>query len=378
VRGDWQLLPWLLPKVPLAGGGKRPNDLSLIDRWKIVDNLRRSLAAPGLLALFVAGWVWLPGSPLVWTLAGLLLSATPFVTRVIDELAALLASDNKGYAAFRSIRNDALRWLLALAFLPYETALMLNAILITLWRLLVSHKHLLQWTTAADTVRFFGRTVNSDLTWRKMIFSIIFAAGMALFISQVNLAALPVALPLLLAWLLAPEIAYWISQPVSHEPVILAAGQRQELRSLARRTWFYFEKFVDPEGHWLPPDHFQESPRGTVAYRTSPTNIGLYLLSTLAAYDMGYIGLPGLALRLQDTFEGMDNLEQYRGHFLNWYNTRTLEPLPPRYASAVDSGNLAGCLLALRQGLLALPDSPILRRERWQGLLDTLAILTEW
>ena len=377
VRGDWQLLPWLLPRVPAAGGGKKRNDLSLIDRWKIADNLRRSLVALGLLALFVAGWLWLPGSPLFWTMAGLLLSAVPLLTAIIGELAGLLIENNSVGSVLQSIRNATLRWLLELAFLPYETVVMLDAIGRTLWRLLVSRKHLLEWTTAADTVHLFGQEMKPDLTWRKMIFSLLLAAALAALITLLNPDALLPALPLLAAWLLAPEIAHWISRPISYEPAPLSAGQRQRLRSLGRSTWFYFEKFVDPEGHWLPPDHFQESPRGTVAYRTSPTNIGLYLLSALTAYDLGYIGLPGLALRLGDTFNEMDKLERYRGHFLNWFNTRTLEPLPPRYVSTVDSGNLAASFLALRQGCLSLPANPVLRQERWQGLQDSLAVLTE-
>ena len=149
------------------------------------------------------------------------------------------------------------------------------------------------------------------------------------------------------------------------------------MRTLARRTWLYFEQFVGPDDHWLPPDHFQKSPRNIVARQTSPTNIGLLLLSTLTAYDFGYIGKMELAVRLRSTFENLDKLKRYRGHFLNWYNTQTLEPLPPAYVSTVDSGNLAGCLLALRQGLANLDSLPILRTQRWEGMLDTLDVLAE-
>ena len=189
----------------------------------------------------------------------------------------------------------------------------------------------------------------------------------------INPAALFVAAPLLIAWLLSPEIAYWISRPIRHAPDPLSAEERQRLRRLARRTWLFFEQFVGPEDHWLPPDHFQEAPRGIVAHSTSPTDLGMLLLSTLAAYDLGYIGLWDLSARLRDTFESMEQLETYQGHFLNWYDTRTLEPLLPRYVSTVDNGNLVASLHTLGQGCQTLPHKPVLRWQNWEGLLDTLS-----
>ncbi|MFP4226061.1 MAG: GH36-type glycosyl hydrolase domain-containing protein [Desulfobacterales bacterium] len=185
------------------------------------------------------------------------------------------------------------------------------------------------------------------------------------------------AAPLLIAWLLSPYIAYRISRPAETEQEILETGQRYQLRRLARRTWFFFEQFVGPEDYWLPPDHFQESPLGLVAHRTSPTNIGLLLLSTLSAYDLGYIGLPMLSARLRNTIDAMEKLERHRGHFLNWYETRSIQPLQPRYVSTVDSGNLAACLLTLRQGCAGLQNASILRWQQCQGLLDTLDVLDD-
>ena len=166
-----------------------------------------------------------------------------------------------------------------------------------------------------------------------------------------------VALPLLLAWALAPEIAHRIGQPLRHTPKPLTAEQNAALRSLARRTWLFFEDFVGPNEHWLPPDHFQETPHGRVAPYTSPTNIGLLLLSTVAAYDLGYIGIPILVSRLRSTFESLERLERLRGHFLNWYDTRTLEPMLPGYVSTVDSGNLAACLRILGQACQQIPST---------------------
>jgi cyclic beta-1,2-glucan synthetase len=193
----------------------------------------------------------------------------------------------------------------------------------------------------------------------------------------VNSAALVPALPLLIAWLLSPEIVYLISRPSVRKPETLSAAQHQLLRRLARRTWLFFEQFVGPEGHWLPPDHFQELPLGQVTPHTSPTNIGLFILSTLSAYDFGYIGLQDLISRLKLTFDGLDGLEQYRGHLLNWYDTRSMQPLTPRYISTVDSGNLAACLITLKQGLSDLRRAPLLRWQFWEGWLDTLVMLAE-
>ena len=173
--------------------------------------------------------------------------------------------------------------------------------------------------------------------------------------------------------MVSPYIATRISQPDQKPVRKIIPAQEHKLRLLARSTWLYFEHFVGPEDRWLPPDHFQEDPRGLVAHRTSPTNIGLMLLSTLSAHDLGYIGPLELSLRLRDSFDSMDALERVRGHFLNWYDTRTFAPLPPRYISTVDSGNLAACLIALRQGCYEMAQTPVVN---WEGFLDTLGMLS--
>jgi cyclic beta-1,2-glucan synthetase len=375
-RGDWQLLPWLLPRVFHTGEGMIQNTLSFIDRWKIMDNLRRSLLMPALLALLIAAWLWLPGLRLVWMLIVLMTPAVPLVTGLVTELAQRVQGEPmSGPPPF--VRTQAIRWLLVLVFLPYETLIMLNAIVSTLIRLTIIRKHLLQWTTAAHTTRLFCQERELTLVWQQMGGAPLLALGLVLLIKFLNFPAFPIAAPLLFAWFISPQIAHWISRPIVRERRLLHAKQRYRLFWLARRTWLYFEQFVDPDDNWLPPDHFQESPHGLIAHRTSPTNVGLMLLSTLAAYDLGYIGALGLALRLRNTFESLNKLERYRGHFLNWYDTRTLKPLPPRYISTVDSGNLAACLLTLRQGCLALPRDPVLRWQCWQGLLDTVAVLRE-
>lgn len=368
IRGDWQLLPWLWPR--------RSSPLSLMDRWKIADNLRRSLLAPALLLLFLAGWLWLPGSPAAWTLLGLFTPAWPFLTDIVTSVIRLTHRGSWPEIR-RSIRNGALRWLLAIAFLPYESILALDAIATTLTRLFITRRQLMQWTTAAHTTRLFGAEVKSRITWRQMISAVLVSGILAVLILLINPGALLAAAPLLLVWLLSPEIAYWISRPLAVQQKQLTPVQRQQLHTLARRTWLFFEQFVGPQDNWLPPDHFQESPRGVVAHRTSPTNVGLYLLTALGAYDMGYVDAMELALRLRATFETLKRLERYRGHFLNWIDTQTLHPLPPRYVSTVDSGNLAACLLTLKQGCLDVSQHSLWPWSRWQGFLDTLALLDE-
>lgn len=372
IRGDWQLLPWLLPRVPAVGKGSIPNELSIIARWKIFDNLRRSLLSPALFALFIAGWLWLPGSIWMWTLAGVLTPAVPFWTSLVNELVQRIRG-NPWRNALRPLLNSGLRWILALVFLPYETLVTLGGIATTLTRLIVTRKHLLQWTTYSDTVRVFA----GAMTFGQIFTALIVTFAIALITAVFEPGSLWVASPFLAAWLLSPEIAYLINRPIRYAPASLETTERLKLRRLAWRTWLFFEQFVGPEDHWLPPDHFQESPLGVVTHSTSPTDVGMLLLSSLAAHDLGYIGLRDLAARLHETLDNLDKLETYQGHFLNWYDTRSLEPLPPRYVSTVDSGNLAACLRTLKQGCQDLVHSPIVRWQNWESLSDILSVLDD-
>ncbi|HEX6305322.1 MAG TPA: glucoamylase family protein [Anaerolineales bacterium] len=373
IRGDWQLLPWIFPHVPHGGEGFIANKLSGLAIWKIVDNLRRSLIAPALLALFLAGWLILPGSPFLWTLLGITTLAIPVVTSVISWSARQLTSSPQGNDPLQ-IGDELARWLLGLVSLPTEAVIVLDAIVITLIRVLITRRHLLEWTAAARTDRLFGQSGQSIAIWRQMGIAVILSFGLGWLVFFTQPTALLAAAPLLLAWLLSPMVALRITQPVVVRTERLSDEQYNYLRRLARLTWLYFEQFVGPEGHWLPPDHFQESPRGLVAHRTSPTNIGLLLTSTLSAYDLGYVDLLNLVSRLELTLETLGELVRHRGHFLNWYDTRSLRPLPPRYVSMVDSGNLAACLIVTKQACLELPENPVLSWKRWQGLLDLLDI----
>ena len=373
IRGDWQLLPWLFPIVNTQTGLAR-NRLSTINLWKIFDNIRRSLLPPTLLTLLIASWLFLPGSPLIWTLLVLLPSALPVAVQTIQY-----TTHNIGRLTLKQLLKPTLlpltRWTLTILFLPYEALLALSAIGITIARLFIVRKHMLQWRTAAYLARSFRN--NRYRTWLEMAVSLTFVVFLGIAIWMINSSALLVSAPLLITWLISPQVAYLISQPVIHTTTPLSETQRKQVRRLARRTWAFFERFAEPDDHWLPPDHFQESPRVSVAHYTTPTNIGLFLVSTLSAYDLGYISLLELAVRLRSTFESMDRLEHYRGHLLNWYDSQTLTALPPHYVSTVDSGNLAACLITLKQGCLSLIDAPLLDNKRWQGLLVILDILVE-
>jgi cyclic beta-1,2-glucan synthetase len=250
-----------------------------------------------------------------------------------------------------------------------------DAIGTVLVRLYLTRRNLLQWTTAAHTVHLFGLQLNLFLVWRQMYAVSVLSAGMAALIAWIYPASLGYAAPLLLAWFFSPAVAYWIGLPVTHRKAELSDEDQRYLRRIARRTWLFFEDFIGPQDNWLPPDHFQEHPRGVVAHRTSPTNIGLMLVSVLSANDLGYLSLLELSLRLQNTFRTLHQMEKYRGHLLNWYNTETLETLPVRYVSTVDSGNLAASLWVVRQACLRVAQQEIWNWQSWQGFLDILDLI---
>ena len=369
IRGDWQLLPWLAPKVPVPGGWAA-NVLPPLERWKILDNLRRSKVSIGVVVLLLLGWTVLPGSPIVWTLLGLLPYLLPTLLFVLETSLNAFRGVSVRTLLARSrvdLRSSVGQAALLVAFLPHQAFMATDAIVRTQYRLFVSRRHMLEWETAAAADRRLGNDVASLA--RIMAPACIVALLGAAAIAWIEPWSLLVAGPILLAWFLSPGIAYLVSLPRSIPEPALTTEERSSLRLLARRTWDFFDAFVVAEDNWLPPDNFQESPRGEVAHRTSPTNIGLYLLSCLAARDFGFLTTAEMAARIKNTFDTLDQLERHQGHWLNWYDTQSLAPLPPAYVSTVDSGNLLACLFAVRQGLLehlagAVIQSPPVRRNR--------------
>ncbi len=285
---------------------------------------------------------------------------------------------------FRNLWRDAVIALaqvgLGMTFLAFHAVDTLHAIVVTLVRLVVTHRSLLEWETAATAAArdagVSGRQALQRFV-REMSASPIVAAIAGILVLTLHRSAFPAAAPFLLLWIAAPAVAYWLSIPVGARERPLSEGERRLLRRTARSTWRYFEEFVTEAESWLPPDNVQEHDNRTqLARRTSPTNIGMGLLSAVAAHELGYVSTDALAARLTATLTTLEGLERYEGHFLNWYDTTTLAPLSPRYVSTVDSGNLAASLIAVSQGLLAIAEQPQTREQRSRGLADTAELLT--
>src|ERR1035438_8831211 len=379
IRGDWQIAQWLLPRVPGPDARRIANPLSGLSLWKIFDNLRRSLVPAALLLLLLGNWVLLPGvggaGPLlvlgIITLPALLSLAVELFRKPREVSVELHLRGLIGTAG--CLLGQAL---LTLVFLPYDAYISLDAIGRTLVRLLFTRKRLLEWQTASDA----ERTALSGPAgfYATMWIAPVVTLACGLYLAFMQPSQLPLATVILGLWLVSPWIAWRISQPIEPSTVPeLRPKQLTFLRRTARKTWRFFETFVTAEEHWLPPDNFQEEPVRAVASRTSPTNMGLALLSNLAACDFGYLSVGQFLRRTQDALGSMQGLERYRGHFFNWYDTRTLKPLVPLYVSSVDSGNLAGHLLTLSPGLAELQAQPILTPQVFAGLADTVGIVRE-
>ncbi|MFO0890043.1 MAG: glucoamylase family protein [Isosphaeraceae bacterium] len=370
VRGDWQLLPWLGPRVP-APEGRRANPLPLLERWKLLDNLRRSLVPPALVLMLVLGWTALPGAPWVWSLVAAIVLSLPLIKWVIGASLGCLRTGT--LTALKSWRENLLimggQTALSVVSLADQSRLMCDAIGRTLARLYVTRRRLLEWETAAATEQRLGAGLRDFAAGMWVAPALAVAAGAV--VALLRPGALWAAVPILAAWLASPPVAYLISRPKPRRDVALGEEEQRELRRVARKTWHFFESFVSDEDHWLPPDNFQEIPSARVAHRTSPTNQGLLLVSTLAAHDLGYLTLGGLVERLEKTFDTLERLERHWGHFYNWYDTRTLQVLQPAYLSTVDSGNFLGCLLVLKQGLREKAREPLLGPHAARGLADT-------
>lgn len=401
IRGDWQLAGWLLRRVPGgdegghgdAGKGRpgtrRKNPLSALSQWKLLDNLRRSLVPASLTLLLLLGWTLL-SSAWLWTLVVLGILLIPSLCALILDAVRKPAETLLGQHLTAVAQTASRRFMQAvfeLACLPYEACFSVAAIVRTTGRMVFTHQRLLEWNPSSEADQEARRkmaTRGNDPyhelagSFEAMWVAPALAGAAAIYLVASHPAALGAAAPLLLLWLASPAIAWWISRPLVRRKAILTTEQTLFLRVLSRRIWAFFEHVVGADDHWLPPDNLQEYRIATVAHRTSPTNIGLALLANLSAYDFGYVPAGQLLRRTTDTLDTMARLKRYRGHFYNWYDTQTLQPLQPLYVSTVDSGNLAGHLLTLRAGLIALADDKIVAGERlFCGLRDTFGILEQ-
>ena len=349
-RGDWQLLPWIFGTDPLAAGTDRATrSIPAIGRWKMLDNLRRSLSAPMAVLALLAGWMMPAQAAGGWTvfiLASIVLPAMLPVIAAIPprRVGVTIASHARAFAG--DLRLALLYSGLTLIFLAHEAWLMSDAIIRTLWRLAISHHHLLEWTPAAEAAS--RPELNLPGFYRSMQGALVVAAAGVILALVSDRAALALAVPFAAIWLASPAVALWVSRPPRDAGQLpIQADDANALRLVARRTWRFFETFVTAADHMLPPDNFQEEPTPTIAHRTSPTNLGLYLLAVASARDFGWIGTSTAVGRLAATLSTMNGLPRLRGHFFNWYDTTDLRVLNPQYVSSVDSGNLAGHLLAL-------------------------------
>lgn len=368
-RGDWQLLPWLLSVGRVS--------MSVIDRLKIADNLRRSLVAPAILVLLVTAFC-LASSPIwPWLMLGIVGLASASVFQFISDL--LPHRDDLSFKAHwrrgLAVLPDTIAVVfISLVILAQHAWLMVDAILRTLLRLVFTRRKLLQWVTSAQ-VRKYKQYSLLSFIWRGRI-GIVLALAITVLVYLVNPERWWLVLPFCLLWLSSPVLARTISlPPVDKDVEELDADEETDLRLTARRTWRFFTTFVVAEDNHLPPDNFQEDPHPVIAHRTSPTNFGLYLLSVATARDFGWIGLAEMMHRLEATMGTLQTLPRYHGHFYNWYETERLEVLQPRYISTVDSGNLAGHLFVLAQACKDAREQNVLRGNVCLGIGDTVLLL---
>ncbi|OFZ46275.1 MAG: hypothetical protein A2381_11600 [Bdellovibrionales bacterium RIFOXYB1_FULL_37_110] len=368
-RGDWQLLPWIC--------GREGKNISLISRWKMFDNLRRSLNPPLILFLLVLIFTTEIATVLPWILLILvnvgLPSFYPFFLK-------LISINNKNplkqqfQVLFEFFHLGSGRFFLNIVFIPHHSGIYLDAILRTLFRLIISKRKLLEWTAAAQSTMLSSHNLGSFLN--SMIKVQIFTSLLLIYVFNFHFNNFFLALGVAFFWLLSPFIAWQISIPASINKAAKALSKNDIilLRDSARKIWRFFTTFVTERENFLPPDNFQEDPNPVVAHRSSPTNFGLYLLSVMAARDFGWIGILDMVKRLELTLEHMQKLPRYNGHFYNWYETTNLQALEPRYISSVDNGNLAGHLLTLAQGCEEMLKRPVILTNSLIGIQDTFRL----
>ena len=361
VRGDWQIAQWLFGRVPDESGRMVANPITTISRFKILDNLRRSLVEPVTFLLFLLGWFVLPGGALYWTVAGLVLLLLPVLVQLGFNLGRALlklsfVGAREGFLAFGASFGFTI---INLTFLPHHMLLSLDAIIRSLIRRFVSGKHLLEWETAAqaESGAFKRTTIDTYLQLSPLV-----ALAIAAILALSNIRSLFAAAPVLFLWIIAPLVALWLNSPPTRDEGPLSSDDTLFLQRQALHIWRYFSEFGDEKNHWLIPDNVEE--RGTHQVRKlSPTNLGMLFNARQAAYEFGFLTLPEFARATLGTLETYDRLEKQRGHIYNWYDIETLKPILPFTVSAVDSGNLAASLYTLHTGALDLLKRPLLTSE---------------
>ncbi|MFL0194789.1 GH36-type glycosyl hydrolase domain-containing protein [Clostridium sp. WILCCON 0269] len=364
VRGDWQLIPWIFKK----------NSLNELSKWKIIDNLRRSVVSPAVIVLIIVALTLFSDPDNL-----LLIALISLLCPIFFDVSETVVSPVKGISLSGKVSNFKIaieQFFLILSFLPYQAYLMLDAIIRTLYRVFISKKNLLQWQTAADVEAVSKKEFSNYLSsmWVGSAIGIIVA--LLGFMNSVERALL--ILPFCIIWFFSPWVAFNISmERKSNKSEEIGKDEKKLLRKLSRETWAYFEDFIAPETNWLSPDNYQEKPYKGIAYRTSPTNMAMGITSNIVAYDLGYIGISELQYRLDNIILNMQSLEKYKGHFYNWYDIKNKTPLYPRYISTVDSGNLVGYIWLVEETLDEYMKYPLINRNLTLGLKDTLELAEE-
>lgn len=372
MRGDWQIIDWLFPYTPTSSAQREHNLLSWVNRWKIFDNLRRALLPESLLILFIFGAI--SSFPNIWFCIPLLVMLTPCISLCLEKVLSISFKELNAF--WFNLRTSFLRALITTALLPYEAYVSVDALVRVAYRRKISRKNLLQWATAKRVDQDFvhqHQTFILQLLWLPL-----FAIGLFIMAAFKNSGGELIILPFCFLWFSAPFLIYLIDKPIKKRlDQNVSEEDKRMLRKVARKTWRYFDDFVGPQTHWLPPDNFQTALKIELANRTSPTNIGMWLFAVMDAYDLKYITCDGFIDKTLATIWELKNLERYEGHFLNWYNIQTLEPLFPRYISTVDSGNLLACLWTLKQGLEEVVSAPLIPPDTLSGVKDACWILLE-
>ena len=375
-RGDWQLLPWIVGHAPGREANLAQRAIPIIGRWKMIDNLRRTLSAPSAVAALLVAWTL----PFPAALAGTIFVLVTIVLPTCIPIIGAVVPRHAG-VEMRShlrtvggdVRTAATLAAMQMTLLAHQAWLMVDAIGRTLVRLCVTRRHLLEWVPAAQAS--LGPRPDIIAFYRWMVSGVVIAvSALAVALLWGNGTWL-LALPFAALWIASPAVARWAScSPAAGGHLQVLDADARALRVVARRTWRFFETFVTPSDNMLPPDNFQEDPAPVIAHRTSPTNIGLYLLSTVSARDFGWTGTLDAVERLQTTLSTMGTMARFHGHFYNWYDTQDLRPLEPQYISSVDSGNLAGHLIALANAAREWRTLPLAGAMRLSGIADALEL----
>ncbi|MHB1022945.1 MAG: glucoamylase family protein [Acidobacteriaceae bacterium] len=376
MRGDWQIIEWLSPRVRDEAGRIVPNPIRLISGWKILDNLRRSLVEPATFVFLLLGWLVLPGSPLYWTLSIFVVLFVSLLFQFFISFIKGLISDKPGAVreSFLSAGASFVSVILMLTFLAHQAMLAMDAILRSSYRRKMSRQRLLEWESAAQAeMGMRSRTLfDIVLDWMPVV-----AAAIGALVVVLHHRALTIAIPVLFLWACSKPLSLWLNLPPRSSQKESSSRETAFLRSIALHTWRYFSEFSNADENWLIPDNVQLEPH-RIASRISPTNLGFLLNARQAACELGYLTLPEFVELTSTTLKTALQLERHKGHFLNWYDTRTLQPLKPYFISTVDSGNLAASLLSLKQGCMAQLKKPLIHSSLYDGYVDNLLALVKY